>query len=148
MTVNCDLQTAFHALTAGIPQWWSVDYTGAAAKPGDEFAVRFDKSYYSLLVEEIKGEEKIIWRTIDCYQDLPIGDKTEWIGTTIIWELQPENVSTKITLTHVGLTEDFDCYASCVKGWTFFLHGSLRSFLNGQKGTPYADVRSLEFLKS
>lgn len=148
MTVNCDIPTAYKALTTGIPEWWSVDYTGASVKPGDEFTVRFDKTHISLRLEETKEEEKIVWLCFDTYQDIPVADKTEWIGTSIIWELEPQGTSTKITMTHPGLTEDFECYAICVKGWTFFMHGSLRTYLNTQKGTPYADVQILGYLKS
>lgn len=61
-------------------------------------------------------------------------DKKEWNDTDVVFELLPENNSTKINFTNVGLQPQVECYNDCVKGWNEYVKGSILQLLNEGKG--------------
>lgn len=91
-----------------------------------------------MLVDEIIPNKKLVWQCIDSYIDIQeFNNKSEWKGTKIAWEIIPEKTTITLSLTHIGLTLDFECYTECEKGWTFFLTESLYNLLTVNKGLPY-----------
>ncbi|MDM1553282.1 SRPBCC domain-containing protein [Chryseobacterium indologenes] len=131
---------AYDALAYKINLWWTEMFEGASAQIGDVFTIRFGESIHKTMrVEEAIPDTKIIWYVEDSLIALPeLKNQTEWIGTTIIWEIQQTEESSQIKVTHLGLNPDVECYDICSNGWVQFL-GSLKLFLETGTGTPYKE---------
>ncbi|MEJ5051763.1 SRPBCC domain-containing protein [Chryseobacterium culicis] len=128
----------YEALAYQIPLWWSEWFTGASAQVGDVFTVRFgDHIHKTIRIKEAMPNSRMIWSVEDSLIALPeLKNQTEWIGTTIVWEMEQKEKSSLLMLTHIGLNPDIECYEICSNGWRQFL-GSLTKFLETGEGTPY-----------
>ncbi|MES9944060.1 MAG: hypothetical protein ABW080_03765 [Candidatus Thiodiazotropha sp.] len=60
----------------------------------------------------------------------------EWLGTRLKFEIAQQDDRCSITLTHVGLTPDMQCYEICKAGWDHYIAGSLKLYLHGEGGSP------------
>jgi hypothetical protein len=138
LTVNANPNQVFESLTLQIPDWWTVNFKGSSSKTNDKFTVRFGKTFKTMLIEELITDKKVVWKCLDSLINISeLTNKNEWNETKIIWEMIPENNGTKLDITHIGLTSDFECYKVCEKGWDFYFSESLFSFLTTNKGLPY-----------
>lgn len=136
-TVNKTASEVFEALTQKIDKWWSTDFEGSAANVGDEFTVRFGKTFKTFTIEQLHANEKIVWRCTAQLIDHPdINNQSEWVGTSIIWTLGTSDFSTKVNMLHQGLAPGVECYAVCEKGWDSFI-ASLFALLEGGDGLPF-----------
>jgi hypothetical protein len=128
----------YNSLTKDIPKWWTEMFEGVSNEQGQTFTVRFGSSVYkTILVEELILNKKIVWRVVDSLIDIPdLKNKTEWINTVIIWEISAQQDKTLLTLTHVGLTPQIECYTICESGWQNFTN-SLTDFINAGIGKPF-----------
>ena len=130
--VNATANAAFEKI-AKVGAWWTKDFTGRALRQGDTFTLKSGETKVDLRVTEAIPGEILVWHVTDCH--LPwLVDKTEWTGTKIIWEIFPKINGTQITMTHVGLTPDIECYELCRDDWMGFIKGSLLKFINENKG--------------
>lgn len=130
----------FFALTTGIPEWWTTGFEGAGQETGDEFTVHFGTTFKKMKVSELIAERRIVWDCLESYIDVPeLSKKTEWVGTKIVWEILPGQETTIVNLTHIGLSEQIECYHICVQGWDSFVE-SLRKLIVTGKGTPYFEI--------
>jgi hypothetical protein len=50
-------------------------------------------------------------------------NKTEWKDTRVIWDLAMANGTTKVTMTHAGLTPAVECFKDCQAEWNFYVGG-------------------------
>ena len=78
-----------------------------------------------------------MWHVEDAYLSFA-DDKTEWIGTDIIFEIAQLEDRTEVRFTHVGLVPQFECFDNCSNAWGFYINGSLRSLIT----TGRASARS------
>jgi uncharacterized protein YndB with AHSA1/START domain len=138
VVMQAPAEEVYQALTLEMPKWWSADFSGSAKAKGDVFTVRFGNTFMTMEIEEVVTNERIIWRCIDTYQDHSTvqNNKTEWIGTRVIWEISNESNSTRLSITHEGLTPEFECYGICEQGWNFYL-SSVYDLVTTGKGQPY-----------
>jgi hypothetical protein len=111
-----------------VSEWWAADFTGSAQKLGDVFTVRFDKTWVDFEITEFVPHERIVWKVIDSNLNW-LADKKEWNGTSVVFEIAPTAEETRVTMTHIGLVPEIECYGECEKGWTHFVTTSLRQFL-------------------
>lgn len=118
-----------------VSDWWAKNYEGKSQKQGDEFTVRFGDTFVNFKLTEVIPEKKVVWHVTDCNLHW-INAKKEWKGTDVIFELNPENNSTRIDFTHRGLVPGVECYNDCEKGWDGHITQSLTTFLAGGKGKP------------
>jgi hypothetical protein len=123
-------------LICDVRAWWSDDLEGSAEKVNDVFTVRFGETFITLQVEEL-SDKKIVWLVTDSYKHWVKGNKYEWNGTRIVWDISFEGKSTKIEFTHVGLVPGLECYGGCEDGWNFLLKSSLLKLMSEGKGSPY-----------
>lgn len=126
------------ALTEEIPLWWTTTFIGAAHQEGHIFTVRFGEDVYKTIrIEELSRPTKVVWKVIDSLIAVPgLSNQTEWVGTTIVWDLTPRGKSTKLQLTHIGLHPGFECYEICIAGWKQFTD-SLKLFVETGEGRPF-----------
>jgi hypothetical protein len=138
--VPVSAQDAFDGIS-NVPAWWAQNFEGSSADPGDVFTVRFGETYGTFRIAEMIPASKVIWFCEDSYLDL-LKDKTQWKGTSIVWEIIPSKVGSVIKMTHVGLAPGKECYNDCEQGWNFFIKESLFKFLVQSKGEPGSGIRA------
>jgi len=63
-------------------------------------------------------------------------DKSEWVGTKIIFEKSKKDDKTQLRFTHEGLVPEYECYQICYDGWTSYIQGSLKNLITTGKGKP------------
>ncbi|MEP7144051.1 MAG: SnoaL-like domain-containing protein [Ferruginibacter sp.] len=128
-------QEAFNAIN-NVRRWWSEEIDGDTQKPNDEFTYHYQDVHRCKmkLIEVIPGK-KVVWRVMDNYFSFT-KDKSEWIGTKIIFEIAEQDNKTQIHFTHEGLVPEYECYGACVNGWTQYVQHSLLSLITTGKGQP------------
>ena len=136
ITVDATAKEAFKSINS-VAKWWTDDLQGSSRKLNDEFTVRFADIHVSKqkLVEVIPAK-KVVWLVTDSKLNF-IKDKQEWTNTKISFEIaEKKDGKTQINFTHIGLVPEIECYNSCVKGWDYYIKGSLFKLLTEGKGTP------------
>jgi len=128
-------QEAFEAI-GRVSEWWAKNIEGSTEKLNDVFTVNFSGgTFVTFKITESLLGKKIAWHVTDCY--LPwLKDKTEWTGTTVLFEIVPSNVGTQVTMTHIGLVPEVECFAGCEAGWNQYFKGSLFKLLTEHAGVP------------
>ena len=81
-------QEVFAAIN-NVRDWWTGDIEGNTTELGDEFTYRYEDIHRSTqkIIESIP-DERVVWHVEDAYLSFA-DDKTEWIGTDIIFEIAP-----------------------------------------------------------
>jgi len=126
---------AFNAIT-DFRGWWSEDIEGATDKPGEIFFYHYKDVHLCKLklIEAVPGR-RLVYEVVD-NQFSFTKDKTEWIGTKLIFDITGEGKQSSIQFTHEGLVPDYECYNVCNDAWTGFIQKSLKDFINTGKGQP------------
>ena len=135
ITASVTPQEAFEKISH-VSEWWAKDFEGKSEEPHDVFTVRFPNGdMYKVKVSEIIPHKKITWEVIDSYQGWH-DNHTEWVGTTIVWEVLSPKDSLEVKMTHIGLVPEFECFDKCSHGWDYLMQKSLLELLNEGKGLP------------
>jgi Activator of Hsp90 ATPase homolog 1-like protein len=134
ISVNVSAEEVFQKISE-VNMWWSASFKGSAKKLNDVFSVNFGETYVNFKVVEVVPNKKLVWLVTDCNLHW-INNKTEWKDTKIVFEIFPQNKKTKLTMIHVGLVPQAECYDTCEKGWDFYIEKSLHKLLNENKGLP------------
>ncbi len=114
--------------------WWQGEIEGNAEKVNDEFSYRMKDIHYSRQrIEESIPNEKIVWLVTDSNLS-SFKDKSEWTGTTIVFEISEVNNQTQLRFTQVGLVPEFECYGGCSWGWGTLIENSLYSLITTGEG--------------
>ena len=137
----CSAADAFVALTDHIDHWWSRDFDGRADAVGQEFTVRFGRTFKTFRVVELEPDSKVVWLCVASHLDLDgLKTKSEWDATRVEWTLQHMGGVTIIEVSHFGLTPALGCHGACEQGWDHFLEHSLVPFLETGTGRPSEGV--------
>lgn len=138
MEVRATADRVYDALTHKIPLWWSQLFSGSSSDIGDAFTISFGENIYKTFrIQEATPDSKIVWYVEDSLIALAeLKNQTEWIGTTVVWEIEQKQNNALIKMTHIGLHPAVECYEICSNGWIQFL-GSLKQLLETGKGSPY-----------
>ena len=135
-TVDQDPQAVFDAIN-DVRSWWTGDIDGPTDQLGGKFAYRYGDIHFSeqKVIELLTGK-RVVWETSDA--DLSFAHPSdEWKGTIVAFEIEPVGTRTKLTFTHIGLVDGFECYEACSNGWGFFVNTSLRRLITtGEGPTP------------
>jgi hypothetical protein len=127
-------QEAFEAINH-VTEWWARNIEGNTDKLNDVFTVHFGDTYVTFKITQSIPNEKIAWHVTNCY--LPwLKDKTEWTGTTVVFEISRLDYETQVTMTHIGLVPEVECYNGCEAGWNKYFKGSLFKLLTEHAGVP------------
>lgn len=125
-----------------VTDWWTINTDGDTKALGDEFTVQFGDVHGTTqrITESVSGE-RIVWHVTESH--LPwLKDMEEWKGTDIIFAITPTQEGSSVTVTHVGLTPNVECYAQCEKGWDYFIGTSLFKLLTEGVGLPDTTERT------
>ena len=125
---------AFEAINQ-VNAWWAKNFEGSAEKLNDVFTVHFGETFVTFKVTESIPGKKIVWDVTNCY--LPwLKDKTEWNGTAVMFEISAFGDETQVTMTHIGLVPEVECFGACEAGWNEHFKGSLFKLLTEHAGVP------------
>jgi hypothetical protein len=134
-TVDQSPDAVFAAIN-NVHDWWSQDVDGKTEKLGDVWYYHArDLHRCTIKVAESVPGRKVAWRVLDNHFSFT-QDKTEWIGTTMVFDIERVGDRTKLTFTHVGLVPDHECYDVCHDAWGTYIQGSLKSLITSGKGHP------------
>lgn len=124
---------AAQIITQDLEQWWST----RIERTQTGFTTRFNNSHATFKCDTDDAAHALRWTCTDAHMIMEdVEDATEWVGTTLLWRIDPTENGCTIELTHKGLTPTLPCYDICRRGWEHFFETSLRDLLNGQKGAP------------
>ncbi|ROS31344.1 SRPBCC family protein [Cellulomonas sp. PhB150] len=116
--------------------WWTDDIEGPTGDVGDVFVFRHTDVHYSkLLITEVVPGRRVTWLVLDTELSF-VEDTTEWINTSITFEVTPTAAGTEVRFTHHGLVPAYECYDACSSAWGFYLVYSMRSLIVTGAGMP------------
>lgn len=135
-------EAAFAAIT-NPRAWWSGDFEGRTNSAGDIFTYRYKDLHRSRqeVTEQVAGK-RVVWQVLDAELNF-IADRTEWTGTTIVFDIARKGDKTEVVFTHIGLEPTVECYNTCSDAWTSLIQGSLKQLIEtGKAGLPMLDAVS------
>ncbi|MEJ5961809.1 SRPBCC family protein [Pedobacter immunditicola] len=140
--LNASAGQVFNALTDKIPLWWTEMFEGSSNQKGNSFTVRFGESIYKTMqVEKLVPNAKVVWYVKDSLIAIPgLKNQTEWIGTSISWEIKSKDNNTQLELTHLGLNPETECYDICTNGWQQFTD-SLKLYVETGEGKSFKEEK-------
>lgn len=116
--------------------WWSEEIEGGTEKLNDVFHYRYkDVHQCTIKLVEVVLNKKIVWLVLDNHFSFT-KDKSEWINTKITFDIADQGNKTQLSFTHIGLVPEYECFEACQKGWTNYIHNSLRKLITTGKGQP------------
>ncbi len=128
-------EAAFKAIN-NVRGWWSEEIEGDTDKLNDIFDYRYEDVHRcKIQLTELVPSKKIAWRVLENYFKFT-EDKTEWTGTTPVFEISRQGNKTAIHFTHLGLVPEYECFDICRDAWTNYIQNSLRSLIETGKGKP------------
>jgi hypothetical protein len=117
--------------------WWGPGVEGSTEILGAEFTYRYRDIHYSKIrVVELVPNEKVVWLVLDNHLNF-VEDQTEWVGTTISFEIGRNGDRTEVRFAHLGLDDGFECFDACSSAWGSLMHRSLPSLITTGTGHPY-----------
>lgn len=72
------------------------------------------------------------------------GQKNEWTGTKIIFDISETGDKTKLVFTHEGLVPEVECYGACSLAWTEYVQHSLFNLITTGKGDPNLEGKRIK----
>jgi hypothetical protein len=136
---------AFAAIT-DVRGWWSRDIDGRTDELGAEFTYRAEDVHRSTMrIVELVPGERVVWLCLDNHFSFT-NDKTEWIGTTISFEISRVGDRTRVRFTHLGLVPDYECFNVCSNAWGGYITSSLKNLIATGQGSPNDATRDAEAL--
>lgn len=116
--------------------WWSENIEGSTDRLLSEFDYHYqDVHRCKIKVIELVPGVRVVWLVMDNYFKFTT-DKSEWIGTKIIFEIGEKADQTEMRFTHRGLVPEYECYTVCHDAWSYYVKGSLRNLIATGKGGP------------
>jgi activator of Hsp90 ATPase-like protein len=126
---------AFNAIN-NVRGWWSENIDGHTDKLNEEYIYSYkDIHYCKIKVIELVPDQRVVWLVLDNYFKFT-EDKSEWIGTKVVFAISQKDKQTEIRFTHEGLVPQYECYEICREAWTGYIQDSLRSLIATGKGQP------------
>lgn len=133
--VDQDQTTTFNAIK-NFRAWWSEEIEGNTDQLNETFFYHYkDVHLCKLKLIELIPDKKLVYEVLD-NQFIFTKDKTEWVGTKLIFDISKEGDKTKVKFTHEGLVPEYECYTVCNDAWKSYIQGSLKSLITTGNGKP------------
>ncbi|USD66762.1 SRPBCC domain-containing protein [Vibrio sp. SCSIO 43136] len=131
----------FKAVTLDYRYWWT-KASGQVYYLRDDVTFRFDDTYWTFVVVKLEQNQVVEMLCTDAHhvhEGLDSSIDREWLGTKLRWDIDAcsDDEHCEVTLTHIGLNDELDCYHVCQAGWNYYLTESLKSYLSSGAGNPY-----------
>jgi uncharacterized protein YndB with AHSA1/START domain len=118
----------FHAINH-VPGWWPGQVSGDTDRLGAEFTYEVPGAHRSKQqITAFSPGKQIVWRVVEAELSFA-SNKTEWVGTEIVFEIAAKGGKTEVRFTHRGLVPAFDCYNGCSNAWNLLVNGNLRRLI-------------------
>lgn len=115
--------------------WWMTETDGSTAHVGDEFGYEVpDVHRVRMRVARLELGRLVEWQVIENFMSF-ISDQTEWVGTTIRFEISEADGGTRLHFTHEGLVPEYECFDVCRNAWDRYIQ-SLRELIATGTGSP------------
>ena len=135
ITVSQSPMEVFNAIN-NVRGWWSEEIEGGTEKLNDIFLYHYkDVHIVKMKLTEVIPGKKVVWSVLNNYFSFTT-DKTEWVGTHVIFEISEMNGKTELRFTHQGLVPQYECYKICFDAWTKYIQSSLKNLITTGKGQP------------
>jgi uncharacterized protein YndB with AHSA1/START domain len=123
-------EAIYSALTTddGLAGWWTGDTSGAGGV-GSIIRFRFNGGGPDFEVAELQPGRLVRWKHSGEMPD-------QWMGTEVIFLLQPGERQTFVRFTHADWKEASDFMAHCSTKWAVFLL-SLKDLVETGSGRPF-----------
>ena len=116
--------------------WWSEEIEGDTDILNAEFLYRYkDVHHCKIKLIELLPARKVVWFVLDNYFSFT-DDKTEWKNTRVIFDISQKDGKTQLSVTHLGLLPEYECFNVCQDAWTTYIQKSLRSLIETGRGNP------------
>jgi hypothetical protein len=120
-----------------VSKWWvrqvvgtNTEFEGESSKLNDVFILRHGDVHYSKhKLTEIIPDKKVVWLVTDSKLTWIKGNKQEWTGTKMNFEIIPNGEKTTLMFTHEGLVPQLECYVHCVHFWERVINEWLFNFI-------------------
>lgn len=128
-------ETAFNAIK-DFRAWWSEEIEGPTDRLNEVFVYHYKDVHISKmkLIASIPGK-RLVYQVLD-NQFSFTKDKSEWIGTKLVFDISVEDGQTKVNFTHEGLVPDYECYKVCHDAWGNYITVSLHALITTGQGKP------------
>jgi uncharacterized protein YndB with AHSA1/START domain len=107
--------------------WWTP--AGGGADAGETLRFLMGDQEVVMRVDEADRPTRVAWSVLVCE---PASD---WVGTSIVFDLEPIGAGTELRFHHQGLNPHLECFDNCQAGWTHFL-ASLVDYVDRGAGNP------------
>jgi uncharacterized protein YndB with AHSA1/START domain len=127
--IHAPANPVYRALTtpAGVRNWWTGDVALESAVGGTgEFRFNDRRFVIKVAIQELTPDTRVWWRVVS--PDL-------FDGTSVQFELSPNEGHTMLSFTHRGFKWTDDTYAAATTRWGYYLV-SLKRYLESGKGAP------------
>ena len=129
ITVEKPAEAVFQSLTK-VTSWWSKDFEGSSSKLGDAFIIHHPGQHYSRQqLVEVVPNKRMVWLVTDSTLDWLQGNKHEWTGTRMTFDIKEDADLITLHFTHEGLTPNKECFLMCEQGWTMIIKDWLFHFI-------------------
>lgn len=140
---------AFNAIR-NVRAWWSEEIEGNTENADDIFDYHFEDIHRcKIKLLQVVPDQKVVWLVMENYFKPGIFadssntsseehkfDQTEWVNTTIHFDISKKDNKTQIRFTHEGLVPEYECYEICSNGWNHYVRESLLSLITTGEGMP------------
>jgi hypothetical protein len=128
-------ENAFDAIN-NVRGWWSEEIEGSTDKLNSVFDYHYEDVHRcKMKITEMIPGKKIVWQVLENYFKFT-QDKSEWTGTTIVFDISQQENKTQIRMTHKGLVPEYECFEICSNSWTNYIQNSLYNLITTGKGKP------------
>ncbi|MGG1674880.1 SRPBCC domain-containing protein [Neobacillus sp. NRS-1170] len=124
----------------GVRHWWT-EFANVGNEIGSMAEFRFPRAgfYVKAEITALKPNQLVEWKVVDSMHPEASGfsNLRDWEGTTILFEMDKvSDEESVLNFTHIGLSEELECYQACERGWNSYL-ASLKNLLVMGEGNPY-----------
>jgi uncharacterized protein YndB with AHSA1/START domain len=132
LAIDAPAEKVFEAVTTrdGVAGWWTSENSTTGEVGGHAEFTFGDRYHNRMRILQMEPGRRVEWECLE-------GDP-EWVGTTIVFDLEPLDGATRVRFGHNGWQDETDFFAICNFHWGFYMQ-SLKEYCEGGKGKPFQE---------